>query len=161
MERLWAPWRIGYVQSHKRSGCIFCEKAKANDDRRTLVVARGRLSFALLNAYPYTNGHLMIAPYEHVARLEDLSAEQCGDLMVLAQKCVAALRRALFPDGFNVGLNLGRAAGAGIEDHLHLHVVPRWEGDTSFTAVFSDTKVIAQSLDDAYATIVEALGTPE
>jgi ATP adenylyltransferase len=115
----------------------------------------------LLNAYPYTNGHLMIAPYEHVARLEDLSAEQCGDLMVLAQKCVAALRRALFPDGFNVGLNLGRAAGAGIEDHLHLHVVPRWEGDTSFTAVFSDTKVIAQSLDDAYATIVEALGTPE
>ncbi len=152
MERLWAPWRIDYVQQQQPPGCIFCSKPKG-DDAEELIVARGMLCFALLNAFPYTNGHSMVAPYEHTGCLEELSGEQGAELFLLTQRLVAALRSSVQPDGFNIGFNLGRAAGAGIEDHLHLHIVPRWHGDTSFMPVLSDTRVIPQGLRETYEAI--------
>ena len=156
MDQLWAPWRIGYVRSEKRDGCLFCEKSQADDDRRNLVPARGELCFVLLNTFPYNNGHVMVAPYEHAADLEALSAEQCAELMQLVQRSVEALKLKFRPDGFNVGWNLGTVAGAGIADHLHIHIVPRWNGDTSFMPVLSDTSVVCQSLEAAYEELTEA-----
>lgn len=152
MEQLWAPWRIEYVKQAQPPGCIFCEKPKG-DDAQNLVLARGRLCFALLNTYPYTNGHAMVAPYEHTGCLEGLTAEQGSELFTLTQRVVTALRASLHPDGFNIGLNLGRAAGAGIDDHLHLHIVPRWQGDTNFMPVLADTRVIPQGLRETFEAI--------
>ena len=152
METLWAPWRIGYIAGENpplppgATGCIFCDKPGAGDDAAHLVVARARTCFVLLNLYPYNNGHLMVAPYRHVARLEDLTDEEIAALMQAARRIEPVLRATLNPDGFNIGMNLGRVAGAGIDAHLHLHIVPRWSGDANFMPVLSDTKVIPQSL---------------
>jgi ATP adenylyltransferase len=156
VDQLWAPWRIEYVRSTKQDGCLFCQKSRARDDRRNLVATRGELCFVLLNTFPYNNGHLMVAPYEHAGELEALSAEQCGELMLLVQRSIQALKLKFRPDGFNVGWNLGGVAGAGIADHLHIHIVPRWNGDTSFMPVLSDTTVVCQSLEAAYEELTEA-----
>ena len=156
MERLWAPWRLQYVGDKKPEGCIFCQKPLAGDDRASYIVERGIHAFVMLNAYPYNNGHLMIAPYAHVAALEDLPPETRHEMMDLAERCARALKASFHPDALNAGFNLGAAAGAGIADHMHMHVVPRWNGDTNFMPVLADVRVIPQSLDDAWATLSAA-----
>jgi len=154
---LWAPWRMGYILREETEGCIFCEKPKRGEDARNFIVERGEQCYAILNLYPYSNGHTLVAPYRHIARMQDLSAEERDEMMHIAQRLVEALGGCLHADGFNVGLNQGRIAGAGIDQHLHLHVVPRWQGDTNFMPVISAAKVIPQSLEETYRVLTEAL----
>jgi ATP adenylyltransferase len=142
---LWAPWRAQYVSASKSRECIFCAAAAGREPR--LVVQRGERCFTMLNAFPYASGHLLLAPYRHVAQLEELDEQETGELLGLARQALLALREVMSPAGFNLGLNLGEVAGAGIRDHLHLHVVPRWQGDTNFMPVIADTRVISQALD--------------
>jgi ATP adenylyltransferase len=154
LDRLWAPWRSAFVSRRKASRrCIFCAAWRARADRRHRVVARSAQAFAILNLYPYNNGHLMIAPARHVGALTALRPQEWADILRLAQRMTRRLRRTLRPHGFNLGLNLGRVAGAGIPGHLHLHIVPRWQGDTNFFPVISRAKVISQSLDELYALL--------
>lgn len=151
LERLWAPWRSGFVSRRKRRGrCIFCAAKGSRADRRHHVIARGPQVFALLNRYPYNNGHLMVAPYRHVGALGSITREEWTDILRMSQRLVTRLAQTLRPDGFNMGLNLGRVAGAGIPGHLHVHIVPRWQGDTNFFPIVSQTKVISQSIDELY-----------
>lgn len=145
---LWAPWRMGYINGEKEDGCLFCRKAEGLDDAADHVVARGERSFVLLNLYPYNSGHLMVAPYRHTGRLEDLEPAEVADLMALVRKSIEVLKLRLAPEGFNVGFNLGKSAGAGIVEHIHLHIVPRWSGDTNFMPVITDTRVVPQALAD-------------
>ena len=151
MDRLWAPWRIGYVSnSDKESHCFLCNAAEEANDRKNLVVRRGKHCFALLNRYPYNNGHVMVAPYAHKADLPDLTEEERREMMALVLEVQAALRATFRPHGFNVGINIGGAAGAGIPGHIHTHVIPRWTGDTNFVTTVADLKVISQSLEESY-----------
>lgn len=143
---MWAPWRIEYVRAEKTGECPFCAAARDPGGDASLVVDRGEHCFTMLNAYPYASGHLMVCPYRHVGPLEDLMPAELAELMTGAQKAVVTLGEVLTPQGFNVGLNLGPAAGAGLAEHLHLHVVPRWEGDTNFMAVIGGTHVLPQAL---------------
>jgi ATP adenylyltransferase len=147
-EQLWAPWRLEYVAAAggDSTECIFCAKQAAGDDDASLIVHRGGACFVLLNLYPYSNGHLMVAPYRHIARPAELDAAERAELWELMTAGIAALEQSMAPHGFNAGLNLGRVAGAGIEDHLHLHVVPRWNGDTNFMPVLADVKVMPEHL---------------
>ena len=147
---IWAPWRLAYVLSAKECGCVFCAKAEQTDDEANLILARGRLAFAILNLFPYNNGHLMIVPFRHVAELADLTPGEMLEMMCLAQAAEGVLRATMSPEGLNLGMNLGKVAGAGIDDHLHLHLVPRWNGDTNFMPVLADINVIPQSLADTY-----------
>jgi ATP adenylyltransferase len=144
----------------ERSGdnpkCIFCDKAREDNDRDNLIIYRGKTAFVLLNLYPYNNGHLMIAPFIHTAKLADLTRECTSEIMDLVKDCEAALHGAYAPHGYNIGMNLGQIAGAGIADHLHLHVVPRWSGDTNFMPVISETKVLPDSLLGSYDKILAA-----
>ena len=153
MERLWAPWRMAYISQGEPEGCIFCDKPAAGDDRLNHIVVRGESCFSMLNRYPYNNGHLMVAPFRHAAGLEELTSAELHQLILLVKDSVALLKTALSPAGFNVGINLGMAAGAGVAGHLHVHLVPRWEGDTNFMPVTAGTKVIPQSLDEMYALL--------
>jgi len=153
MEQLWAPWRMEYIgqaREGKDQGCLFCEKPKEGNDEKALIVARSELSFAMLNRYPYNSGHLMVAPLRHVGELEGVEDDESLDMQRLMQRCVKALNEAMQPDGFNIGMNLGTVAGAGIPDHLHWHVVPRWTGDTNFMPVLTETKVLPSLLEDSY-----------
>jgi ATP adenylyltransferase len=155
-QRIWAPWRLEYVKDaskDKESECIFCAALEAGDDEANLIVERGERCFVILNRFPYTNGHLMIAPYEHVAELQSLDEETVAEVMSLAQRGIAALQQSYAPHGYNVGFNQGRVAGAGVEHHIHMHVVPRWGGDTNFMPVLGDTRVMNQTLEDSYATL--------
>jgi ATP adenylyltransferase len=146
-ERLWAPWRLEYVsRADEQDGCVFCA-ARVGEDAATLVVARGEHAFALLNRFPYASGHLMVAPARHLASLRDLADEEALELHRLAGAAVAALEATYRSEGFNLGWNLGRVAGAGIVDHVHLHVVPRWAGDTNFMPVLADVKVLPEHLE--------------
>jgi len=155
---LWAPWRIEYIIGPKDDQCIFCAAASSPGDKQSHVVARRRTCVMMLNAFPYAPGHLMVAPVRHVAELDGLDPEELAELMCLTRDAVAALRRGMKPDGFNVGLNLGRTAGAGIADHLHMHVVPRWDGDVNFMPLLAGTHVMPQALEASRRVIVEALG---
>ena len=147
MERLWAPWRLEYVQhADEQDGCVFCRAAESGDDEEQLVVHRGRSAFVLLNKFPYSSGHLLVAPYRHGAGFADLADDEVVEVHRLAAQGLDALRAAYEPDGFNLGWNLGRVAGAGIPDHGHLHLVPRWSGDTNFMPVLGDVKVIPEHL---------------
>ncbi len=157
-ERLWAPWRLQYIKGEKSGECIFCTKP-ALDDESALIVRRGELCFVMLNAFPYTSGHVMVAPYEHTADLARLDEAVALELMALTQESLRAIGVAYRPDGFNVGANLGTAAGAGVADHLHFHVVPRWEGDTNFVAVIGEVRVLPESLEDTYRTLKEAFAS--
>jgi ATP adenylyltransferase len=150
MDKLWAPWRMAYIEVDAPSGCIFCDKPSAGDDRRELILHRGKLAFVLLNKFPYNNGHLMVAPYRHTADFPGLDAPERQELMDLTCAATELLQYALHPDGYNVGMNLGRVAGAGVADHLHLHVVPRWNGDTNFMPVIAETKVLPDALFGSY-----------
>ena len=151
MQRLWAPWRMDYIlHVDETEGCIFCEKPEEDHDEANLILARGKHAFVILNAFPYNNGHVLVVPYRHTAQMGDLTDEEKLELMTLTARSIDALTCQLHPDGFNVGMNLGRAAGAGIDDHIHLHVIPRWSGDTNFMAVVGDTKVVAEGLQACF-----------
>jgi ATP adenylyltransferase len=149
VDYLWSPWRYKYVSSGEAGlrECIFCSKAASSDDRANLIVLRGRHNFVLLNLYPYTSGHLMIATYEHVASLAEAAAEAREEMMQLCARAEKALRELYKPDGLNLGMNLGAAAGAGIAGHIHMHVLPRWTGDASFITTVSETRVLPEALD--------------
>lgn len=153
MKKLWAPWRKGYVEGGAPEGCIFCAKVNARDDEKQHLLRRGKTCFSMLNKFPYNGGHLMVAPFRHVGGLDGLDAGELAELMTMVRDSVALLKRTLNPDGFNIGINLGRAAGAGVEDHVHVHVVPRWNGDTNFMPVTAGTKVISHALDEMYARL--------
>jgi ATP adenylyltransferase len=157
-ERLWAPWRLEYIKGPKADECIFCTKPAGNDDRANYIVRRGEHCFAILNAFPYNNGHLMIAPYRHVPSIEELEPEPLLELMTLAQQGLGALRGAYGPEGFNLGINQGKVAGAGVEHHVHLHIVPRWGADTNFMPVIANTRVLPQSLDASYDDVTSNWG---
>ncbi len=158
MEYIFTPWRYEYVSRvDEEQGCIFCEKAGSDDDRGNLVVRRDELCFAILNLFPYSSGHLMIAPYQHTGTIEDLDAETTAAMMGLAKRCMAALRDAFGPDGFNLGINVARIAGAGITDHVHMHVVPRWAGDSNFMPVIGETRVLPLSMDQVWVAVSERL----
>lgn len=144
MERLWTPWRMGYIGGPKESGCVFCAALAAEDDRATLILHRGQHAFVIMNLYPYTTGHVMIVPYAHIADLPTLPAEALAEMTALLPWVTALLGRVLRPGGFNVGMNLGEVAGAGIAAHLHLHVVPRWVGDANFMPVLAHTAVLPE-----------------
>ena len=161
MDRLYAPWRMAYVEQPQQpaadaTGCVFCDKAASTDDVASLIVHRGKACFVLLNLFPYNNGHLMVVPYLHTAALTDLEDTASLELLTLAKTAQAALTRAMHPDGYNLGMNLGTAAGAGIADHLHLHVVPRWNGDTNFMPVLADVKVLPDTLENSCRKLREA-----
>ena len=161
MQQMWTPWRMAYIRREKRPGCIFCEMLEAADDRANLILHRGELAFLVLNKYPYNNGHLMAVPYRHVDTLEALTHEEGADMMVMVTLGIRALRRSATPHGFNVGVNIGKVAGAGVLDHIHTHIVPRWEGDANFMPVLGDTRLIPQDLGETYdelkAAVVAAL----
>jgi ATP adenylyltransferase len=152
-QRLWAPWRLDYIKGPKPDECIFCTKPASGDDRAAHIVHRGEHCFAMLNAFPYNNGHLMVSPFRHVPSIEELDAAALLELMTLAQASIAALRSAYAPEGFNLGINQGKIAGAGVEHHVHLHVVPRWGADTNFMPVVGDTRVLPQSLEQSYEDV--------
>ncbi len=155
-QRLWAPWRLEYIKGPKPDECIFCSKPAEGDDEAAYIVHRGQRCFVILNAFPYNSGHLMVAPYEHVPSLEQLGDDTLLDLSRLTNRSLEALREVYGPDGFNIGINLGDVAGAGIADHVHQHVVPRWAADTNFMPVIADTRVLPQSLDDSWRALSEA-----
>ena len=150
MERIWAPWRIQYIQMEKPEGCILCQKPKENKDIPNYILYRGDKNFVILNSYPYNPGHLMIAPYRHVASLEELTDEERQEHFEIVSRSVKVLRQVFNPGGFNIGINLEKAAGAGIEDHFHTHIVPRWQGDTNFMPVLADVRVLPEALADTY-----------
>ncbi len=155
-ERIWAPWRLEYVKDAAKDDeaeCIFCAKPREDDDAASLIVHRGERCFVILNLFPYTNGHLMIAPYEHVGYLPEVEPESIAELMALAQRAMLVLDERYGPHGYNLGFNQGRVAGAGVEHHIHLHVVPRWGGDTNFMPVLADTRVMPHSLEQSYETL--------
>ncbi len=151
MKQIWAPWRMAYIgQGEKKAGCVLCDICAADDDVANYVLYRGERAYLMLNLYPYNNGHLMVVPYAHVASPEGLEAETLTQLMLLVNRGLAALRQTMAPHGFNVGVNLGRAAGAGIDEHIHSHIVPRWQGDTNFMPVVGSTRVIPEALAETY-----------
>ncbi|RLC51882.1 MAG: HIT family hydrolase [Candidatus Cloacimonadota bacterium] len=152
---LYSPWRLKYILSEKEKGCIFCLKPKDNDDEKHLILYRSNSSFVIMNTFPYNNGHLMVVPEKHVSRLEMLSKEEIDDLFETVQLCEKILSEVYQPDGLNVGMNLGRAAGAGIDEHLHVHIVPRWNGDVNFMTVVGGTRVIPEPFDEAYRKLKE------
>jgi ATP adenylyltransferase len=150
VERLWTPWRMSYVAGAPKSDCLFCDAAADSHDEENLILYRGDRALVMLNLYPYNTGHLMVAPLSHGADLARLRPDESAEMWRLTQLAVAALGQEYRPDGFNVGMNLGRVAGAGVPDHLHLHVVPRWNGDTNFMPITADTKVLPEGLGDTY-----------
>jgi ATP adenylyltransferase len=156
VERLWTPWRRPFVEGgdRRKDDCFLCTIAAQHDDRANLVLWRGPLAFVLMNLYPYTNGHLLVAPYLHHADLATLESSIANELMALTQRSVDVLHRAYRPEALNVGMNLGKAAGAGLPDHLHTHIVPRWNGDTSFMTVVGDTRVLPETLEETYERLL-------
>ena len=159
MDPLHAPWRIEYILSPKpaQDESLFTRIAQSNDDEANYVIARDRTCFALLNKYPYTGGHLMVVPYKQTHDLNGLTAEELGDLMLLLRRCQNALAKVMKPDGYNIGVNLGKCAGAGILEHLHIHIVPRWNGDTNFMPVIAGAGVVPQALSELAAQLRAAL----
>lgn len=160
-ERLWAPWRLSYIEKASsapgETGCIFVDLPNENEDEKNLILFRGESTFVILNAFPYTNGHLMVAPYRHTANLEELSDAELFEIQQMVRNCVRWITATYHPHGFNIGVNLGRAAGAGIPNHVHWHIVPRWEGDTNFMGTVGEVRVLPQSLEESYARLRAAI----
>ena len=150
MDRIWAPWRMNYIESSKKSECVFCQKSQSKKDKKNLVLYRGMETFILMNLYPYTNGHLMIAPYLHTSDVNELAEIANKEIMQFAKDCFNILKSKLGAEGFNFGANLGKVAGAGIDQHIHYHIVPRWNGDTNFMPVISDTKIMIEKLNKTW-----------
>jgi len=158
MKKIWAPWRIQYIQiAGKMEGCILCDKPAEKNDEPNLILYRGRNNFVILNAYPYTPGHLMVAPYRHIGDLNDISEEESREHNEVIKLCLNLLNAVVKPDGFNIGMNLGRVAGAGIPGHVHTHIVPRWQGDNNFMPVVADVKVLSESLSATYKKLKDGL----
>jgi len=158
MDYLWTPWRYRYIADAKKDeGCVFCEALAAKDDAKTLIVFRGRKNFIILNRYPYTSGHVIVVPYFHSADFAACDAETAAEMMALAQRSQAALEKTYHPQGYNLGMNLGKAAGAGVTHHLHMHVLPRWSGDSNFMTVVGETRVEPEALDTTYEKLRRAL----
>lgn len=156
MDRLWTPWRYRYITRADRSdGCIFCIKAAENRDAENYIVYRGRLNFVLLNLFPYTSGHLMIAPYEHVASLTVAPQDTLVEMALLTQRAEINLREAYRPHGFNLGMNIGESAGAGVAGHIHMHVLPRWTGDANFMSTIGETRVLPEELPVTYERLAK------
>ncbi|MBN1572575.1 MAG: HIT domain-containing protein [Deltaproteobacteria bacterium] len=154
-ENLWAPWRIEYIKGEgsREKGCIFCNRLKEERDRENLILARGDHSFIIMNRYPYNNGHLMVTPYRHIGDILKLKREELLEIFSLVKVSTEAISRTMNPSGFNIGMNLGKVAGAGVDDHIHVHVVPRWEGDTNFMPVLGEVKVISEHILSTYDTL--------
>ncbi len=159
MKYIFSPWRMKYIQNHDEEGCVFCNVQAQTDSAENLIVFRGRRAFVMLNRYPYTNGHLMVVANAHAPSLEDLDAETRAEMMELLTQCMGILRRNYRPQGFNLGANIGEAAGAGIADHVHLHIVPRWGGDTNFMSTLGQTRVLPEELEETYRRIREGWGS--
>jgi len=155
MDQLWAPWRMSYIANVDKidEGCIFCTKPQQNDDQSNLILFRGSAAYVIMNLYPYNNGHLMVIPYQHTSDMLDLPAETAAEMWSLLCVSKKALSAAIHPDAFNIGMNLGRTAGAGIDQHVHMHIVPRWNGDTNFMPVIGETKIISQGIGETYSLL--------
>src|SRR5262249_15016469 len=159
MDYLWTPWRYAYVSgAEKTSGCVFCNLVKEKDDAKTWIVFRAKHCFIILNAYPYTPGHVMVVPYEHLDELQKLPMEAANEMMMLTQKMESVLRELYHPDGVNLGMNIGKAAGAGIAGHIHMHVLPRWVADANFLSVVGETRILPETLDVTWKRMREKLG---
>jgi len=156
MEQIWAPWRMEYIRMEKPAGCILCEKPGENADAANYILYRAGKNFVILNTYPYNPGHVLVAPYRHVASLEELTGEELHEHIEVVTRCIRVLRDTFNPGGFNVGTNIGRVAGAGIDDHVHSHVVPRWQGDVNFMPVVASTRVIPQALAETYGQLASS-----
>jgi len=155
MKVLWAPWRMGYILTeNKEDGCIICPGADRSKDQERLILHVGPRTMVVMNRFPYNNGHLLVAPVRHVSSLERLNQDETLDLLLMVRKSIEILKQVMKPDGFNVGLNLGHVAGAGMENHMHFHVVPRWKGDTNFMTVIEDVRVIPEHIKATYAKLV-------
>ena len=162
MERLWTPWRMEYIKGGARhEGCIFCDLPALDPthDRESLILARGELAYVILNKFPYNTGHLMVAPFRHVARYDEVAVEEHAEITEWTARCVRALEEIYHPQGYNIGINQGFPAGAGIEGHLHMHVVPRWTGDTNYMTTIGETKVLPESLEESFDKLQPVLGT--
>ena len=155
LDRIWAPWRIEYIEQPKNDECFICQILKEKKDDKNLILYRGKNALVLLNKYPYIAGHLMVAPIEHIANLEKLTKETNEEIWELTTKTVKLLKKAVSPQGFNIGMNLGAVSGAGLKTHLHVHIVPRWMGDTNFMPIISDTRAISEGLEKTYEKFVK------
>lgn len=159
MDYLWTPWRYAYVSGmEKTTGCVFCNAVKEPDDAKALIVYRGKNCFVILNAFPYTPGHVMIVPYEHLDELQKLSSDGANEIMALSQRMETVLRKLYHPDGINLGMNIGKAAGAGIAGHIHMHVLPRWLADANFMSVIGETRILPETLDVTWERMRQAMG---
>ncbi len=162
MKHLWAPWRMAYIVGEREDGCIFCiEGNEPSHDRERLILFRGKTAFVIMNRFPYTNGHLMVVPYRHTCEIDDLSEEEVLELWKLVSTSQRILKQVIYPQGFNIGLNLGQIAGAGVEDHLHVHLVPRWGGDTNFMPVMADIRVVPQYLEETFDLLADEFAALE
>ena len=153
MEHIWAPWRIQYILDEKPQGCILCEKPGEDKDVQNYILCRGEKNFIMLNSYPYNPGHLLVAPYRHITNLEEMAEEERNEHFRMICRSLEVLKKTFNPGGFNIGANIGKVAGAGIEDHFHSHIVPRWQGDTNYVTVLADLRVVPQALADTYKTL--------
>jgi ATP adenylyltransferase len=157
MKQIWSPWRMSYIQSNRNdTECVFCYEMGRSDGPDNLIVHRNQRAYVILNRYPYTSGHLMIVPYDHAATLMHLDAETRAEIMELVNRAIIVLQRVYTPQGFNVGITIAEAAGAGIADHVHVHVVPRWGGDTNFMSSLANTRVVPESLEETYRRVKQA-----
>ncbi len=154
MEHIWAPWRIQYILEEKPGGCILCDKPKEDKDAQNYILYRGKRNYIMMNSYPYNPGHLLIAPYRHTPALEELTEEERNEHFELVSRSIRVLKEVFQPGGFNIGANIGKVAGAGIDDHFHSHIVPRWQGDTNYVPVLADIRVVPQALADTYKSLV-------
>lgn len=158
MKRLWAPWRMEYILGAKEGECIFCVKPKEKDDKKNLILFRGKHNFIIMNLYPYNNGHLMVVPYRHTSEVVGITGEEMDENGRLVQRCVEVLKKSFSPEGYNIGMNLETAAGAGIDEHIHMHIVPRWGGDTNFMPVIGETRVMPQHIEESYDILLKRFG---
>jgi ATP adenylyltransferase len=154
MKQIWAPWRMEYIKNDKSGECIFCSLPKVGDDKNNFILFKGRYCFVIMNIYPYNTGHLMVVPCRHCACITDLDTVESMELNELTKKSIQILRKVNTPDGFNVGFNLGKSAGAGYDEHIHNHIVPRWTGDTNFMPVLADIKIHPENLQQSYEKLV-------
>lgn len=158
MKRLWAPWRMEYILGEKEDECIFCTKPKEDNDKKNLILFRGEYNYVIMNLYPYNNGHLMVVPYRHTSEIIGINGEEMDENGRLVQRCVEVLKGSFSPEGYNIGMNLETAAGAGIDEHIHMHIVPRWSGDTNFMPVIGETRVMPQHIEESYNILIKGFG---
>jgi ATP adenylyltransferase len=156
MNHIWSPWRMEYIESHKEEGCVFCSAQKMEDSAENLIAFRGDRAYVILNRYPYTSGHLMVVPFDHKPNLEELDPQTRAEMMELTTRCMTALRKIYHPEAFNMGANIGESAGAGVKSHVHIHIVPRWGGDTNFITVVGEVRVLPESLERTYERVRSA-----